>query len=360
MAPLPDTAAADAAVLIKFPREGKSPRESYAAFHEAVCDLAAAKTASNPRFGILGLVLTADQYDLISPGVPFVLLPDPGPPLPLAPPAVRRQRETEIKTFEIQQKDVRDLKNALLSVIQPDYISRMSEPILRMANRSVSWIMNDFLFERFGRLTPREMEELIKSLDVFYDETRTTISEHFALHINAHNLALANNVTLSERDKVAKLRASLQPSGLFTSAIEAWARVYPTIALQTFDNLQDAIQIADDNRDRLATTAAYGYSGSSAAAAVIASNGSSVSLPSETSQLIAQVAQLIAAMTSVPTVSPVAQPATNPKPQLYCFTHGLCSHSSKDCRKPADNHNSNATAKNTMGGAPARRKQRRM
>ena len=47
------------------------------------------------------------------------------------------------------------------------------------------------------------MEDLIKSLNAFYDETRTTISEHFVLHINAHNVALANNVAVSEWDKVA-------------------------------------------------------------------------------------------------------------------------------------------------------------
>jgi hypothetical protein len=43
----------------------------------------------------------------------------------------------------------------------------------------------------------------------------------------------------------------------------------------------------------------------------------------------------------------------------YCHTHGLCAHTSKDCRIPGPNHNTQTTARNTMGGADAKRRVRR-
>ena len=41
----------------------------------------------------------------------------------------------------------------------------MSQPIIRMANSTIQWIFQDFLFERYGRLTLLEMEKINKSLD---------------------------------------------------------------------------------------------------------------------------------------------------------------------------------------------------
>jgi hypothetical protein len=52
-------------------------------------------------------------------------------------------------------------------------------------------------------------------------------------------------------------------------------------------------------------------------------------------------------------------PLFNPKiflQEQYCYTNGLCAYSSKDCRTPGPTHNVQATAKNTMGGAAAKRR----
>ena len=106
-------------------------------------------------------------------------------------------------------------------------------------------------------------------MDDFYYPDTQTLPEHFSLHVQAHNTALSNVTPFSERDKVAKLRGSLIHCGLYSAAIDAWARQYPTIAVQTFQNLQDAIQIADNNnRDRLATAATNGYGVAAAARSI--------------------------------------------------------------------------------------------
>ena len=95
MATVTDTPAttSNLVTILKFPQEGKTPRESYLPFFESVCDLAASKTASNQEFGLLGAVLSIAQYEIISPGAPFVILVT----------AERRQHTTDVKNFETQQ-----------------------------------------------------------------------------------------------------------------------------------------------------------------------------------------------------------------------------------------------------------------
>ncbi len=340
--------------LEKFPQDGKSPSESFNPFFDSLCDLASTFTASNSQFGLLGAVLSAAQYEVISPGRPFVILANPGPPLPLAAAPVRRTRDVNIRHFEIQQLDLRQLKKIMLVRIHSTFINLMSESIVRMTNRSIQWITQDFLYERYGRLTPLEMEEVFKRLDEYYSPDTHSLAEHFATHVQAHNTAMANNSPFPEREKVAKLRGSLIPCGLYPAAIDAWAREFPTIAVQTFQNLQDAIQLAENNRDRLATAATSGYGVAAAVRSV------SVPIaPTDTSILLAQFAAMAARLDAWETKTNSSLPSKKDTPNQYCHTHGLCAHSSKDCRTPGPTHNAKATAKNTLGGASATRRARR-
>ena len=67
------------------------------------------------------------------------------------------------------------------------------------------------------------MQDVNKSLDAYYFPETQSLPEHFGFHVQAHNTALANNAPFSERDKVAKLRDSLLPCGLYPLAIDAWS-----------------------------------------------------------------------------------------------------------------------------------------
>ena len=353
MAAVTDTPAhtSNLVTILKFPQEGKTPRESYLPFFESVCDLAASKTASNQEFGLLGAVLSIAQYEIISPGVPFVVLINPGPLNPLANAAERRQHATEVKDFETQQLGLREVKQSMLAAIHPHYVAPMCQPVVRMANRTVQWIMQESLFEEYGRLTPLEMAEITRGLDQFFSPETQSLPEHFANHLTAHNTAIANDSPFNERDKVAKLRSSLLPCGLYHLAIDAWAREFPTIGLQTFENLRTAVQIADNNRDRLATAAVFGYG---VAAAV---RPAPTTMPSpEYAHILEQFAALAARIDNSEAKLP---PPPSKKDSQYCHTHGMCAHSSKDCRTPGPTHNVNATSRNTMGGAAAKRRQRR-
>ena len=136
-------------------------------------------------------------------GRPFVSLTKPGPPRPLAD---LSPASTPVSPTPVQQQDIRQLTKMMLSKIHPPYISLMSEPVIRMAQRTIPWIKQDFLFERCGRLTPLEMmEEVQKHLDYFCYLDTQSLPEHFAKRVQAHNTALSNDTPFSERDKVAKV-----------------------------------------------------------------------------------------------------------------------------------------------------------
>ena len=113
----PASSTSNLVTILKFPQEGKTPRESYLPFFESVCDLAASKTASNQEFGLLGAVLSVAQYDIISPGVPFVVLVNPGPLNPLAHAADRRHHAAQTKDFETQQLGLREIKQSIIAAI---------------------------------------------------------------------------------------------------------------------------------------------------------------------------------------------------------------------------------------------------
>ena len=110
----------------------------------------------------------------------------------------------------------------------------------------------------------------------------------------------------------------------------------------------------DNNRDRLATAATNGYGVAAAARSV------SVALPtSDNSLLLEQFAAMAARIDAWETkTNPPVQPKKDSQDK-YCYTHGLCAHSSKECRTPGPTHNVQATARNTMGGPAAKRRAKR-
>ena len=97
-----------------------------------------------------------------------------------------------------------------------------------------------------------------------------------------------------------------------------------TIAVhQTIQNFKDAIQIADNNRDRLATAATNGYGVAAAARP-----------PSDNSLLLEQFAAMAARIDAWESkTNPPVHPKKDSQEQ-YCYTHGLCAHSSKEFHTP--------------------------
>ena len=90
----------------------------------------------------------------------------------------------------------------------------------------------------------------------------------------------------------------------------------------------------------------------------IASTPSTLSVSSTTSDLTMQTIQQqmdmmkqMMEMLQATNTKPNKSCRRNPNLTKYCKTHGLCSHSSAECRTPAEGHNNAATLQNHLGGS---------
>ena len=350
------------ASLPSFPQAGKSPRESYEPWNDALIIKAGSYTRSNPEFGLLGAVLSPAVYLIAAPlHAPWVPLVHPGNIIPPGAQA-RATHALRLKSYENQQEDLRDLKGSMVGSQGPDILRQMRLPVVGMATRTVPWICN-FLFISYGSLSPAEFDALKDTLQLPFQPETTTLLEHIGMHLAVHEKAITNNAAFSEDFKVAQLLKSVIPSNRYHDALKAWGRAHSTIPQQTFANLSDALRTEEDTNLQMHTVGRMGYG---AAAAVVTPLPAPSVLPPmipTTVELIAQiVAATIAAQATQTNKSHARGRAadidghSSPRVLLYCYTHGMCSHTSEDCIKPALNHNRHATVKNTMGGAEPKRK----
>jgi len=349
--------------LPSFPQVGKSPRESYEEWNDALIIMAGSYTRSNPEFGLLGAVLSPPVYLIAAPlHAPWVPLVHPGNAIP-AGAQDRADHALRLKSYENQQEDLRDLKGAMVFSQGQDILRQMRLPVVGMATRTVQWICN-FLFDNFGSLSPAEFDAIKDMLQLPFQPESTTLLEHIGIHLSVHEKAVTNNAAFSEDFKVAQLLKSVIPSNRYHDALKAWGRAHPTIPQQTFANLATALRTEEDTNLQMHTVGRMGYG----SAAAIVAPSAPIMLPNAsptTAEFIAQiVAATIAAQatqtnrSSTDRVRAVDNAGQSPRVLLYCFTHGMCSHTSEDCIKPSANHNRRATARNTMGGAEPKRQAR--
>jgi hypothetical protein len=120
-----------------------------------------------------------------------------------------------------------------------------------------------------------------------------------------------------------------------------------TYGRDSFQILQDAIQIADNYRDCRAIAATNGYG--VAAAALQSQYHYHLRTILFFSNNLRQWRRGLMLGKQRQTPCPTQKDSQ----EQYCYTHGLCAHSSKECRTP---DNVQATARNTTGAAAAKRR----
>ena len=306
----------------------------------SVMDCAASFTRHGP-YGLMGRVLLQAQYVAMTGGE-YV------PPIHPGHVPVQAAEQTAYKIeLEIYSAEVRDyikLKNAMVLSLSEDTREPMNEVgHLRMVNRSPAWIRQT-MFVNYGAMTAQELANAKNKLSMPYDPSATTLSKHLQVHTQVHNIAAANFQDITESDKVNHLRQSLLPCGLFNDACAAYSRVHTTIVEQTFLNFRTAMQLENDNRDSNATITTAGYAGAI----------NQADLATMVAKAVAEAFKAQGNLQSAPRV--VAAPnvrAASKQFKKYCWTHGSCAHSSKECQRQAAGHLVAATYRNQMGGKKA-------
>ncbi len=120
--------------------------------------------------------------------------------------------------------------------------------------------------------------------------------------------------------------------GIFQFSLQAYAERHPSIAMQSFETLAEALLNFETNNPIAATSGTQGY-----AANVIGKDlAAGITTESITKLVAAAVREAL---------------SSQKKQKMYCWTHGFnITHKSIECHHPAEGHQTKATTENKMGG----------
>jgi len=358
--------------IITFPLADMNERVSYGPWSDSCVDFALSKRKTSAKYGLVASLFTDEEYKAIQP--PATLAEDGT--LSMNPPEVfkyldhpgtfpdeqkrQAQHKHNLEMYNLQVSDIREIKEAMISSLPLSVIALMIEPgFARMMNRTPQFIYH-FMKVKYGTPTPHELKIVRAEIEQPWCQQNSSFTEHIAKHKQVHNTLKNNNEILTESIKVERFRSSLLDSAIFNEALSAYNRQYPTVILQTFENVCASMQIEIDNRDLVGTVSSNGYVNSVVTvpknqaktytqaevdALVVAGTASSVIKPNYYTQT--EVDNILAMLKNSQGTSRMT---VNQNKTCYCFTHGTCKHNSRDCKAPAANHQVTATYRNQMGG----------
>jgi len=329
--------------------------------------------------GHLGLVCSPETYQELVPGdTPYIRPTNPGRLQILGTEtqyqiAQRRDEHDEATRLFREVIGVeRAIIQQIISAIEPKYLKAIRNPITNKITKSIPEIF-EYLFDTYGDVSPQELRMLkaqVESLNFPPNEPVDTIFTEIDELATISELARA---PMSEQQKIHMGYLLLQNTQVYTNALTKWNQL--NIAQHTWENFKQhfrdaqkslrrtgALAIKDTiNQTELLNLVQQGVqmalSEKETTTSTPHSNSHSVNLVTSeiTIQTLNQqmelMQQMMETLKGFQTSNTSQKKRRNPNQSLYCWTHGLCSHKSQDCRTPADGHQSTATLNNRMGGS---------
>ena len=235
--------------------------------------------------------------------------------------------------------NIRDFRTKFLAGLDAPTLKLFEDVVGGNRTRTLEWMVAR-MTARFGTVSSTQLESFEKLLlepFIVGESMLAFISQHRDVHLTC----AAQQQPLSEAIKVRYLTNSLKPSCRFGTFLEAYNLRHPTIAEQTFDNLNTELTAYESTMDKEATARSLGYAGSAididaAIAAAIEKALSPATMA------------LLAAATIKPSSS---TERTSQAPKYYCWTHGPNNtHNGDQCQRQATGHVASATARDEKGG----------
>ena len=276
-------------------------REIYANAREVPCQMAGG------HHGHLGLVMPAEEYIALA-GEPY-RLPDP-PDIPDYAGAANDDERAEWAA--LYQLDTRiyneshgmnmQLKNLLLQAVPHEYLDSLYDDTHGFAEASILDML-DLLMDTYGDIDDDALEDNLKKITAPWDPT-TKIITVFTNGNRCRKFATEGGEPIADSKYMRMLLQVFTESGVFGRAIEDWdakPRAEKTVA-----NLQRHFTEANKLRRKKEDSLKGALTANSAI-----TNGNN-----------------------------------RAEQCYYCWTHGVCDHSSSNCTKPAEGHVKNATLAN--------------
>jgi hypothetical protein len=224
----------------------------------------------------------------------------------------------------------------------------------------------DRLVAAYAVASPSDMAANHALLLSFFNPP-SSMPAHLLRHVNAHYFAARNLQPYSVSAKVQMLRASIVSCGLFATTMMIYDAVHPTIALQTWDSLSQALTLAAASLV-VSSSASQGFALAAPAAPALSALEH---LEAENKALRLALAANTGGQRSggrsgsgraVPTSAqhptganlafPRGPPSLSPKPApslgLFCWSHTSQGHIGTGCTNPLPGHQPQATWQNRM------------
>jgi hypothetical protein len=227
----------------------------------------------------------------------------------------------QLTRYTTQQQALKDAKTQLLAALNEEALSLIVEPRHDTRRRTIRAIM-DILREAYGTLTAADLVQQKHLLLELYPPA-TPIREYIRKQRNVRTVCAAADQPMTEADKVHALRQGMKHIPVMATTVQHFVTTHPTVAAQRFELLATLLGQAEDNGEPEPSTGTTGY----AAAAT------TLDPPVTMAILEQRLKEFAVELQRNTPPSGQIQP-----PRQYCWTHGPCGQSFKDCNRPAPNH----------------------
>ena len=353
-------------------------------------------TLGGGNHGLLGLVLTPVEYARVS-NEAFTIPNRPGPlilpPFTANHDIVRLQgeHEQEVDTYKECIAVQKSLLKQIANAIEGQFLKEICDPVTNSLERDIPDVLQ-FLFENFGQVTSEQLAREEAAMNSFYWD----INDPIVILLNK----IDDLVQLADAANMPKTEAQIVNYGLdvikktndFEQALREWFSL-PAMN-QTYQDFKQhfmeahkelkkvrgprlrdtafhqANQVSELKaeftrfKDELVTSInklakAHQYEQEHSKPPAQVPPPAAAPQANATSDVNAAILQLLKEMNNnfsqmnsgAGGKDGESPPRKRRNTSKYCFTHGACAHSSKDCRSPRADHKKEATFENKMGGS---------
>ena len=358
--------------------------------------------------GYLGLVLSDAEYAQVSP-IPFVA---PAYPAPLTIPAnatqvtafERRAAHEEAKRVYYECQNIeKALQRHIQDAIEDKYLEHLIDEDTQLIHEDIPDIL-DYLMENYGRVRSEEVTEQYETIRKMSFHPADPMITLFGPIEKLEKLAVAANLTYSQNQLIDLALTVIRNTRDYEQALLNWEK--KPLNQKTWDELKTHFKTAqqelkkirgptmqqagyhhanmlaqslkedlDQKNEELltmmqsvieqSTTQPDPASEISAPSAHLASTPTNDTVQLQILQLIQQIQQDMKACVAATNNNTKEIKKTNRKTRdsgglfrkdisKYCWTHGACGHTGKECRAKAPGHRDDATLENRNGGSNAR------
>jgi hypothetical protein len=390
---------------------GEPNRDSLIAIHELLCENASSVTTNQGggNHGHLTLMLSAKAYkeqtkhDFLAPA-------NPGDAPAIATAGDNKaQEQTSLdeafkratRLYDRYHTTDKALKKQIESAVERPYLAELRDQLTGFSQVTAFALM-EHLYDNYGLIDDVDLEVNQVTMMKPYDP-ETPLALLVAQLQRGRTFANIGGHGLTDGMLISKGITLLSNTAVFNDDIKDWNRLNATE--KTWANFKSHFQRAHRERRKAVTTAGqggynasvhnvYGYNATvnnvygnaeddavralqqaatdslSTIAGGLADNQTGLAelaqanavLTATNTTMAAQMAQLMSGMQLLQTqmaAGPAAAPSAgngrrnnpNPLPWAYCWSHGKCKHSGKDCKKKKDGHNNAATFEDRKGGS---------